>query len=93
MSKWVLNRPGVWEYLPLGFVAADGDILDARVAPDSFWSLNGNQAAAETVMRVATTDLDPYDGGAPGQHAIPDHQDGGTPRTTVFWRTLDGGTP
>lgn len=92
MAKWRLDRPGVWEYLPLGFRAADGAILNAEAAPDGYWSLNADQGVAETVVRHTLGSLDPFDGGVPAQHAIPDHLDGGTPATQAF-DPMIGGTP
>lgn len=92
MARWVLNRPGVWEYPPLGFRAANGAVLIAEAPPDPYWSLGPNQSAAETVVRNPLGSLDPFDGGVPAQHAIPDHLDGGAPSTTNY-DLMDGGTP
>ena len=92
MPRWVLNRPGVWEYTALGFRAPNGAILDAVAPPDPHWSLATNQAAAETVVRHVLGSLDPFDGGVPAQHARLDHLDGGTP-TTVHFDPMNGGAP
>lgn len=60
MSKWVLNQSSAaLDYPTLGFRANPGDILDATAAPDGRWSLNGNQAAAETVARYTIGMVDP----------------------------------
>lgn len=92
MAKWVLSRPGVWEYPSLGFRAPNGAILDAQAPPDQFWSLNGDQGAAETVVRHTLGDLDQEIGGVPAQMAQDDWIDGGTPTSTAF-DDFDGGTP
>lgn len=94
MSKWVLSRAGVWEYPSLGFRAPDGAILDAHAPPDQFWSRNGDQGAAETVVRHTLGDFDvDLDGGVPAQMAQDDWIDGGTPSTTAFDIVSDGGAP
>lgn len=58
MAKWILNRPGVWEYDFLGFIAADGDILEADNAPDAYWDAATGDPA-ETVTRYGREILTP----------------------------------
>jgi len=68
VTKYVLDNydgPRL-DYSTLGFTADTGDILDATGAPDARWSVNANQAAAETVTRYViggTSDyVEPTDG-------------------------------
>ncbi len=54
MAKWVMDQSSeTLDYPVLGFVAEPNDILDASAAPDSRWSLNADELAAETVYRYA----------------------------------------
>jgi hypothetical protein len=55
VAKWVLDQwdNGPLDYPTLGFTAEPGDILDATAAPSAYWTLNGDQGAAETVYRYA----------------------------------------
>jgi len=59
VSIWLHTRTAEYDYPTLGFTAGPGDLLDASAAPDGFWTLNGDQGAAETVTRYTI-------GGNPG---------------------------
>lgn len=70
MAKWLFNRTGTHDYPTLGFTATNGDILDAVAAPDAYWSLNGDQGAAETVDRYGTGSYPAPDGNEPDVGAV-----------------------
>lgn len=73
MTKYILDRPGGWDYPELGFYAAHGAILDATAAPDPYWALAPNQALPETVARYpigGTRDSGSFVGVADGDALI-----------------------